>query len=50
MEATGDLVGNENAGKITEASKTDKNELEIPKKRDISPEEIKQIIDQLRLI
>ena len=41
-EVTGDLICNKIADKITKASKnnskTDKNELEIPKERYISPE------------
>ena len=38
-EATGDLIGNKIADEITKTSKIDKNELEIPKERYISPEE-----------
>ena len=58
-EATGDLVGNKIADKITsisnkssaEHSKNDANsEIELPKKRYIPPEERQQIIDELRLI
>ena len=53
-EATGDLIGNKIADKITKVSKnnskTDKNELEIPKERYISPEKRQQIIDELRLV
>ena len=57
-EATGDLVGNKIADKITSASKKSRNEEiqsnkfnnEIPKKRYISPKERQQIIDELRLI
>ena len=58
-EATGDLVGNKTADKITSVSKksttklptTDEDaELTTPKKRYISPEERKQIIDELRLV
>ena len=50
-EATGDLFGNEVADKITKASqnnsKTDENELQMPKERYISPE--KRWTDELRL-
>ena len=53
-EATGDSIGNKIADKITKAlknnSKTDKNELEIPKERYISPEKRQQIIVELRLV
>ena len=57
-EATGDLVGNKIADKITSASKKSHNEKiqsnevnnEIPKERYISPKERQQIIDELRLI
>ena len=62
-EATGDLIGNKIADKITSVSKkpskelhnnneTRKEDVEIatPKKRYISPEERKQIIDELRLV
>ena len=62
-EATGDLIGNKIADKITSVSKkpskelhnnneTGKEDVEIatPKKRYISPEERKQIIDELRLV
>ena len=57
-EATGDLVGNKIADKITSASKKSHNEEirlnegnnEIPKERYISPKERQQIIDELRLI
>ena len=57
-EATGDLVGNKIADKITSASKKSHNEEiqsnevnnQIPKERYISPKEIQQIIDELRLI
>ena len=61
-EATGGLVGNKIADKITSASKkslkkphdeessqTEVNN-EIPKERYISPKERQQIIDELRLI
>ena len=58
-EATGDLVGNKIADKITSVSKkSTKNlltidedvELTAHKKRYISPEERQQITDELRLI
>ena len=58
-EATGDLVGNNIADKITSVSKKSTKklptidedaELTTHKKRYISPEEIQQIIDELRLI
>ena len=59
-EATGDLIGNKIADKITSVSKkksakelpNDETDVEIvtPKKRYISPEESKQIIEQLRLV
>ena len=57
-EATGDLVVNKIADKITSASKKSRNEEiqsnevnnEIPKERYISPKERQQIIDELRLI
>ena len=57
-EATGDLIDNEIADKITSISKspkelhskTDENEIEIPKERYISPEKRQQIIEELRLI
>ena len=58
-EATGDLVGNEIADKITSVSKKSTKklptidedvELTTHKKRYISPEERQQIIDELRLI
>ena len=57
-EATGDLIGNKIADKITSVSKSpmgskndDANsELEVPKKRYISPEERQQIIDELGLL
>ena len=58
-EATGDLVGNKIADKITSVSKKstkklptiDKDvELTTYKKRYISPEKRQQIIDELRLI
>ena len=61
-EATGDLVGNKIADKVTSASKKSlkkphdqelhSNEVnkEIPKERYISPKRRQQIIDELRLI
>ena len=58
-EATGDLVGNKIADKITSVSKKSTKklptidedvELTTHKKRNISPEERQQIIDELRLI
>ena len=58
-EATGDLVGNKIADRITEISKnsqqnnletiTNKNDKEIPEERYISPEERQKIIDDQRL-
>ena len=58
-EATGDLIGNNIADKITNISKKSTKklptidedaELSTHKKRYISPEERQQIIDQLRLV
>ena len=54
-EATGDLIGNKIADKITSVSKKSKNnedndESETPKERYISPEKRQQIIDELRLV
>ena len=57
-EATGDLIGNKIADKITSASKKPRDEEiqstevnnEISKERYISPKERLQIIDELRLI
>ena len=60
-EATGDLIGNKIADKITSVSKkptkglpNDETEVDVeratPKKRYISPEERRQIIDELRLV
>ena len=46
------LIGNKIADKITSVSKTfsqNKNELETPKERYISPEKRQQIIDELWL-
>ena len=56
-EATGDLIGNKIADKITSASKKSHDEEiqpnevnnEIPKERYISPKERQKIIDELRL-
>ena len=56
-EATGDLIGNKIADKITSASKKSKKEEvqpnevnnEIPKERYISPKERQKIIDELKL-
>ena len=62
-EATGDLIGNKIADKITSVSKkkptkelpndeTKEEDVEIatPKKKYISPEERQKIIDELRLV
>ena len=56
-EATGDLIGNKTADKITSIYKKPSNisnnddvELTTHKKRHISPEERQQIINELRLI
>ena len=62
-EETGDLIGNRIADKITSVSKKsskkshseelhsqNKDELETPKERYISPEKRQQIIDELRLV
>ena len=59
-EATGDLIGNKFADKITSVSKTPSNnnnnnnnenvETTTHKKRYISPEERQQIINELRLV
>ena len=52
-EASGDLVGNFVADKITSISKKPASEPhsnEIPKERYISPQERQNIIDELRLI
>ena len=55
-EATGDLIGNKIADKITSVSKKPNNnnnedvELTTHKKRYISPEERQQIINELRLV
>ena len=55
-EATGDLIGNKIADKITSASKKSQNEEiqpnevnnEIPKERYISPKDRQKIIDELK--
>ena len=58
-EATGDLIGNKIADKITSVSKKKSNnndnnnndvELATHRKRYISPRERQQIIDELRLV
>ena len=60
-EATGDLIGNKIADKITNISKKSSRELnsqnkevndeiEIPKERYISPEKGQQIVDELRSV
>ena len=56
-EATGDLIGNKIASvseKSTKELPNDETEVDVeratPKKRYISPEEIQQIIDELRLV
>ena len=50
-EATGDLIDNKIADKITSASKKSHDEVnnEIPKERYISPKERQKIIDELKL-
>ena len=56
-EATGDLIGNKIADKITSGSKKSpqtnldeaNSEAEEPKEKYISPEKRQQIIDELRL-
>ena len=63
VEATGDSIGNKIADKITSVSKKSltenskklendntNDELEVPKRRYLSPEERQQIIDKLRLV
>ena len=63
IEAFGDLIDNKIADKITSVSKkkskkeldnnddeTEDVEIATPKKRYISPEEVKQIIEELRLV
>ena len=54
-EATGDLIGNKSADKITSVSKKPQNnkandKSETPKERYISPEKWQQIIDEFRLV
>ena len=54
-EATGDLIGNKIAGKITSVSKRSPKELQndeikVLKKRYTSPEKRQQIIDELSLV
>ena len=61
-DATGNFIGNKTAGKITSISKspqntlkelhskTDENEIKIPKERYILQKKEQQIIDELRLI
>ena len=56
-EATGDLIGNKIASvseKSTKELPNDETEVDVeratPEKRYISPEEIQQIIDELRLV
>ena len=59
QKATGDLIGNKIAGKITKVSRnlqqnnsetvTNEHDKEIHKERYISPEERQEIIDELRL-
>ena len=50
-KATGDLIGNKIADKITSASKKSRDEVnnEILKERYISPKERQKIIDELKL-
>ena len=54
--ATGDLIGNKIANKVTRVSKTSQqnnsvtNEEKILRERYVSPEERQKIIDDLRLI
>ena len=49
-ETTGVLIGNKITDKIAEkSSKEANNEVEIPEKRFVSPEERQQIINELRL-
>ena len=51
-KATGDLIGNKIADKVTSYSKKPVNDVsnEIPKERYTSPQERQKIIDELRLI
>ena len=48
-KATGDLIGNKIADKITSASKKSHNEDEVNNERYISPKERQKIIDELKL-
>ena len=50
-KATGDLIGNKIADKITSASKKSHDEVnkKIPKERYISPKDRQKIIDELKL-
>ena len=50
-KATGDLIGNKVADKITSTSKKSHDEVnnEIPKERYVSPKERQKIIDELKL-
>ena len=52
IEATGHLIGNKIADKITSFLKNfdDNNEMEASKRRNISPEERQKIIDELRMV
>ena len=51
VKATGDLIGNKIADKITSVSKNSHDEVnkEIPKERYISPKERQKIVDELKL-
>ena len=58
-KGTGDLIGNKIADKISVSKKSSvehsknndaNSEIEVPKKRYVSPEERQQIIDELRLV
>ena len=50
-EATGDLIGNKTADKITIKAKiSNQQEVDTPKEIYISPEKRQEIIDDLRLI
>ena len=48
-KATGDLIGNKTADKITSASKKPHNEDEVNNERYFSPKERQKIIDELKL-
>ena len=48
-KATGDLIGNKSADKITSASQSDEDNNGIPKERYISPKERQKIVDELKL-